>query len=186
MNWIFARQTDGSVWRLNVDWKKGIGKDELVRATNYDEIISQTASSVGEQATAFVRTNGTLWLLNRYWDEETGGQTMGAGALQVGQENDWRAVAVSYHTMVALKADGSLWQWNFQNRPAAKCVNTAPTRLGIHDDWIAITGRHGNVITLAADGSLWLWPDKKSYDNGYLLKLPKQPEFLGNVFGKLD
>jgi hypothetical protein len=88
--------------------------------------------------------------------------------------------------MVALKADGSLWQWNFLNRPAVKFVNTPPTRLGIHDDWVAITGKHGNVIALAADGSLWLWPDKKYYDYGILLKLPKQPQFLGNVFGKTN
>ena len=86
---------------------------------------------------------------------------MEAGILQVGKENDWRAVAVSYHMMIALKTDGSLWQWNFQNRPAAKLINTPPTRLGIHNDWVAITGRWGCVIALAADGSLWLWPDKQ-------------------------
>jgi ABC-type transport system involved in multi-copper enzyme maturation permease subunit len=186
MGRIFARRTDGRVSYLDVNWKKGIGKDELVRETNYDEIVSQTASSIGEQATAFVRSKGTLWVLNRYWDEQKGGQMMGPGVLQVGKENDWRAVAVSYHMMVALKADGSLWQWNFQNRLAAKSVNKPPTRLGIHDDWVAITGRWGSVIALAADGSLWLWPDKKSYDYGSLLKLPKQPQLLRNVFGKAD
>ena len=111
---------------------------------------------------------------------------MGAGILQVGKENDWWAVAVSYHMMIALKTDGSLWQWNFQNRPAAKSINTPPTRLGIHDDWVAITGRWGCVIALAADGSLWLWPDKQYYDYGALLELPKQPQFLGNIFGKPD
>jgi hypothetical protein len=42
------------------------------------------------------------------------------------------------------------------------------------------------VIALAADGSLWLWSDKQSYGNNYLLKLPKQPQYLGNVFGKAD
>jgi hypothetical protein len=186
MGRIFVQQTNGHVWYLDVNWNKGIGKAELVRETNFDEIVSQTASGVNELATAFVRADGTLWMLNRYWDEEKGGETMGAGVLQVGKQNDWRAVAVSYHMMVALKADGSLWQWNFLNRPAVKFVNTPPTRLGIHDDWVAITGKHGNVIALAADGSLWLWPDKKYYDYGILLKLPKQPQFLGNVFGKSD
>ena len=73
MTWIFARQTNGGVWRLDANWNKGIGKDELVRETNYDEIVSQTASSAGEQATAFVRPDGTLWVLNRYWDEKKGG-----------------------------------------------------------------------------------------------------------------
>ena len=183
---IFARETNGCVWYLDVNWRKGIGKDELVRETNYDEIVSQTASSADEQATAFVRSNGTLWVLNRYWDEVKGGQMMGAGVLQVGKENDWRAVAVSYHMMVGLKADGSLWQWNFQNRPAAKSINTPPTRLGIHNDWVAIADVRGNVIAVAADGSLWLWPDTEYYDIGSLLKLPKQPQFLGNIFGKTD
>ena len=182
---IFARRTDGRVWRLDVDWKKGIVKDELVRETNYDEIISQMASRSTEHEIAFVRSDGTLWVLNRYWDEKSR-QMMGTGILQVGKENDWRAVAISYQMMLALKSDGSLWQWNFKNQSATESANVSPTRLGIHDDWVAITGRWGCVIALAADGSLWLWPDKKSYDNGYLLKLPKQPQYLGNIFGKSD
>jgi hypothetical protein len=39
------------------------------------------------------------------------------------------------------------------------------------------------VIALAADGGLWLWPDRELYPQ-YLLKLPKQPQLLGNIFGK--
>jgi hypothetical protein len=31
-----------------------------------------------------------------------------------------------------------------------------------------------------------LWPDHEQYERYTLLKLPKQPEFLGNVFGKAD
>jgi alpha-tubulin suppressor-like RCC1 family protein len=180
---IFSRNTDGRVWRLNEDWKSL--RYELERETNYDEIVSQTASGASEYDTAFVRADGTLWVLNRYWDEKSR-LTRGTGILQVGKENDWRAVAVNGRRMVALKADGSLWQWNFKNESAVKAVNVSPTRLGIHNDWVAITGRWGCVIALAADGSLWLWPDKESYDYQILLKLPKQPQYLGNVFGKAN
>jgi len=179
----FARRTDGGVWLLDMDWKAKTY--ELVRETNYDEIVSQTASSANELATAFVRADGTLWVINRYWDEKSR-LTLGIGILQVGKENDWRAVDVSWGMMVALKADGSLWQWQFKGGNIVRAVNDPPTRLGIHDDWVAITGRWGGVIALAADGSLWLWPDKQSYDYGSLLKLPKQPQYLGNVFGKVD
>jgi len=38
----------------------------------------------------------------------------------------------------------------------------------------------------AADGSLWLWPDRERYEESTLLKLPKQPQPLGNVFSKPD
>jgi hypothetical protein len=186
---VFARRTDGRVWHLNVNWKTG--QDEPERATNLDEIVSQTASGVGDVATAFVRADGTLWLLNRYWDEKTR-QTMGTGVLQVGKENDWRAVAVNQSRMLALKSDGSLWQWHFFNswnmsqEQLIQSAQETPTRLGIHTDWVAIASTWEDVVALAADGSLWLWPDRQEYERFTLLKLPKQPQFLGNVFGKSD
>ena len=185
----FARRTDGRVWQLDVNWNTG--RDELNRATNLDEIVSQTASGAGDQHTAFVRADGTLWMLNLYWDEKTR-QTMGSGILQVGKENDWRAVAVNTGRMVALKSDGSLWQWHFVNpwnMSQEQLILTAqepPTRLGIHNDWVAIASTWEDVIALAADGSLWLWPDHEQYERYTLLKLPKQPQFLGNIFGKSD
>jgi hypothetical protein len=186
---IFARRTDGRVWHLNVNWKTG--RDELDRATNYDEIVSQTASHVGDQQTAFVRADGTLWVLNRYWDEKTR-QTMGTGILQVGKENNWRAVADNYGMMVALKSDGSLWQWHFfnpWNMSQGQFILAAqkpPTRLGIHNDWVAIANTWEDVIALAADGSLWVWPSREQYERFTLLKLPKQPQLLGNVFSKAE
>ena len=61
-----------------------------------------------------------------------------------------------------------------------------PTRLGIHKDWVAINSDWKDVIAFAADGSLWLWPDRQEYEWFNLLKPPKQPQFLGNVFGKSD
>jgi hypothetical protein len=188
---IFARRTDGRVWHLNVNWKTGC--DELDRMTNYDEIVLQTASRAGDEQTAFVRADGTLWMLNRHWDEKTR-QTIETGILQVGKENDWRAVAVNYGRMVALKSDGSLWQWRFSNSwnmteeqfilVTQSAAQKPPARLGIHNDWVAIASTWEDVIALAADGSLWLWPDRDQNERYTLLKLPKQPQLLGNVFGK--
>ena len=184
MGRIFARQTDGRVWHLNVDWKTG--RDELERATNCDEIVSQTASRAGDTAIAFVRADGTLWVLNRYWDAKSR-LTLGTGVLQVGKENGWRSVAVCQGMMVVLKADGSLWQWNFKDGAIVRAINNPPIRLGIHNDWVAVASVWSSVIALSADGSLWLWPDKNSYEYDWLLiRLPKQPKLLGNVFGKAD
>jgi len=95
---------------------------------------------------------------------------MGTGILQVGKENDWRAVAVNQSRMVALKSDGSLWQWHFVNpwnMSQEQLILTAqepPTRLGIHNDWVALANTWEDVIALAADGSLWLWPDHEPYE----------------------
>lgn len=180
---IFARQTDGRVWQLEMYWKTGMV--ELRRETNYDEVVLQTASPGGGQQMAFVRADGTLWVLNRYWDQKRN-LLVGTGVLQVGNENNWRAVAVNYDMMVALKADGSLWHWNFREGDIVHAAKDSPTRLGIHNDWVAIEGNWNSVIAVAGDGSLWLWPDRNFYGYGYemLIKLPKQPELLGNIFTK--
>ena len=55
--------------------------------------------------------------------------------------------------------------------------------VGVHTTQFAIRekGLYQPVLALAADGSLWLWPDRGYYNYTSLLKLPKQPEFLGNV-----
>jgi len=186
---IFARQKDGRVWHLTVDWKTG--QDKLDRTTNYDEIISLTASCSADERIAFIRADGTLWMRNRYWDKKTG-KSAETGILQVGKEDDWRAVAINEDMIVALKSDGSLWQWHFfepwnmNQEHFIMAAQKPPARVGIHNDWVAIASTWGNVIALAADGSLWLWPDREQYEQSTLLKLPKQPQFLGNVFGKPD
>ena len=66
---IYAKRTDGRVWLLGSDRKTG--KEELIRETNYDQIVWQTGSSAGDDNSAFVRADGTLWVLNRYWDEKS-------------------------------------------------------------------------------------------------------------------
>ena len=70
------------------------------------------------------------------------------------------------------------------NFPAEE-LKIPPTRLGIHNDWLGLTGTWDGAVALAADGSLWFWPNPDYY-SGALMKPPKQPVFLGNVFGKAD
>ena len=75
-------------------------------------------------------------------------------------------------------------QWNTNQEPLILAAQQAPTRLGSHNDWVAIAHTWEAAIAIAADGSLWLWPEREQYDT--LLKLPKRPKFLGNVYGKAD
>jgi len=174
---FLAQKSDGTTWTIRV--KKG-GIDELIAATNFDRIPLQELSRANDYFGAYVRTNGTLWL----WGELYGrGHT---STLQSGMETNWVSVAVTWSfRMVALKSDGTLWECCRNNPPFA--VPAPPTRIGIHNDWIAIVGAGDGVVSLAADGSLWFWPDRNLYEwSEHLLKFPKQPRFLGNIFGKAD
>ena len=177
-----ARKTDGSVWNVWADK----GKDELIRETNYDQIsLSKYSKAFDGDLGAFIRKDGTLWLFGELHGH--GPQLPGFEILQSSTETNWVSVAVIWDWMVALKSDGTLWEWRRKNHFFAVDFTVPPTRLGIHNDWISIVNVEGGVVSLAADGSLWLWPNREYYEYSQaLLKLPKQPQFLGNVFGKAD
>lgn len=178
-----VRKTDGSVWAIDEYWKTR--KDEPVRETNLDQVVFQTFSYMDDNRMAYIDKGGTLWVCNRYLNASKGSWKETWRFLQVGKETNWLAVAVIWNRMVALKTDGSLWKWNFPKNSTEAVAKIPPTRLGIHNDWVGLTITLDGVISLAVDGSLWFWP-MEDYYGVALLKSPKQPELLGNVFGRAD
>ena len=178
-----ARKYDGSVWRIDWDWK-------IERQTNYDQIALETFSDSGSDLSSYIGKDGTLWTSHRDFDVESSSDAA-PRFLQVGKETNWVATVMTRTWMVALKSDGSLWQWHFHrnsdmNFPAEE-LKIPPTRLGIHNDWLGLTGTWDGAVALAADGSLWFWPNPEAYEYmRIMIQLPKQPKFLGNVFDGAD
>ncbi len=171
-----ARKSDGSSWGIGLDFKTG--RDDVLRQTNFDQVPFQTFGWDGN-ASGYVGNDGTLWVSNLHTRED--GQTWeGTGFLKVGTDTNWVAAAINWPTLVALKADGSLWKWQPAQKSTAEFSKFPPTQLGIHSDGVGLTGTWGGVVSLAADGSLWFW--SKTASVGQALKPPKQPRFLGNVF----
>jgi hypothetical protein len=168
------KKTAGSVWRV---WPGGQSQ-----MTNYDQIPVQKHAGFNQWG-ACVRDDGTLWAYGDLHYRNRGEFEM----IQSGSDTNWMSVAVTWEWMVALKSDGTLWKWDFHNAVVANAVRVPPIRLGIHDDWVALVGIWGGVISMAADGSLWFWPSREGYEyREALMRLPKQPRFLGYVFAKTE
>jgi ABC-type transport system involved in multi-copper enzyme maturation permease subunit len=178
---FLAQKNNGGVWRIEHNGTNF--QDRLVPDTNYDQVPLQKISmAYASDLGAYVSKNGTLWFFYHLIDRD---HTNKFVIRQVGRQMNWVSVALSWDRMTALKSDGTLWQW--ENLQGWYPDKFPPTRLGIHDDWVAVTGVQGDVISLAADGSLWLWPNPDNYAySQLLLKIPKQPKFLGNIFKKPD
>ena len=185
LNGFLARKADGSVRR--VLGRSKAGQDQLVRTTNYDEIVAGNVSLGGwGDWGAYIRNDGSLWLfgqLHRYDRSPPEFET-----LRSGQATNWVSVARNWNWMVAIQRDGTLWQWPaYGQQTLAAAFTASPTRLGIHHDWISVVGVQDGVVSLAADGSLWLWPNPSNYQySESLLRLPKQPQFIGNVFSAAE
>lgn len=180
-NFAIARKSDGSFWNILRSDKTGEFKPS--RDAMDGRILSQKyyAYSPHGDMTAYIRKDGTLWVVGQYLTYPP--TTKMFQNLETSAETNWVSVAISLNWMVALKSDGTLWQWNRDWRsPFGFTIQ--PLRLGIHDDCVAIVGIEGGMVSLAADGSLWFWPNPSDYNyTGALIRLPKQPEFLGNLFG---
>jgi len=179
-----ARRADGTTWFLGAT--AGSLPPELMRETNFDQVVLETFSQSGRGHRAFVAGDGTLRV-----SIETNGRGY-PGFQPVGNEANWLAVQLYYNWMVALKRDGTLWKWNLpknwnlsvNDEQYSWFFKQTPTRLGIHDDWVGLGGTWDCLVSLAADGSLWAWPGTDAYEFA-LMKPPKQPAFVGNVFSEM-
>lgn len=174
-----ARKKDGTSW-----WVAGgdkAGRDQMIRTTNYDAIQARDFSDLSFGTFgSFVREDGTLWLFERWYDHAS--RHSNFAVFQLGRAADWMASAVTRNWLVAMKSDGTLWQYprtiGYYSKESG---SPPPERLGIHSDWVSLTSVPGGIVSLAADGSLWLWPNRDAF-SGALLAPPKQPQFIANVF----
>jgi ABC-type transport system involved in multi-copper enzyme maturation permease subunit len=178
-----AQKSDGSVWGLRSD---GL-KYKMGREKNLDGVSLRTLSQSGNGEMAYIRPDGTLWM--SWLLTSTSTTNVYSEFVRVGKETNWTAVTINWQRTVALKSDGSLWQWHFshpwdasQEQSLILAAQSPPARLGTHNDWVAIASTWQDVIALAADGSLWLWPNHIKYEQETVLKIPKQPRLLGSVF----
>jgi hypothetical protein len=95
-----------------------------------------------------------------------------------------------YRKLAALKASGSLWQWEYghDRQEERGLAAKSPVRLGRRDDWVAIGGAAGGIVSLAADGSLWFWwrrdlPGFSGYSDQPWLAASRKPTKIENILG---
>jgi hypothetical protein len=186
-NGCLARKADGRLWH------SGFGTNRVTALVTNEflkQVVAGRYSRGGSHSwNTYVRNDGTLWLSGKlHNDRDENLQSL----LQSGHETNWLAVANNWNWMVAIKTDGTLWQWAPDLNPHWPGFQPAdfgaqpPVRLGIHRDWLALVVVESGIVTLAADGSLWFWPDPNLYDYTQpLIELPKQPQFIGNVFAEV-
>ena len=117
---------------------------------------------------------------------------MASRNIQIGTETNWLAAIGGFDSKaVTLKADGTLWQWNFESAPDIQPQGFSLQRFSEHSDWVAIDTMLDGFVSLAADGSLWLrrFEPGRYYRSDNLTQLlanSRKPQFLGNIFDKAN
>jgi alpha-tubulin suppressor-like RCC1 family protein len=144
-----ALRGDGTLWTWgdNVTGELGdgttTGRSAPIRVgTDTDWVYSNG----GGHHTVALKSDGTLWGWGRNGAGQLGdGTTEGAGhlsPLQIGEDDDWVDVSLGYEHTVALKSDGTLWVWGYnqygQVGDGTNTDRTIPVRIGVDADWARI------------------------------------------------
>jgi alpha-tubulin suppressor-like RCC1 family protein len=72
------------------------------------------------------------------------------------------AISAGASHSLALKSNGSLWEWGTivgDPSSAGTTIADAPIRVGSDTNWVAISAGDTHSLALKSDGSLWAWGD---------------------------
>jgi len=171
-NHSLALRSDGTVWAWggNADGQLGIGStvssSTPVQVPGLDRVVAVAAGQVVSRA---IRADGTVWTWgNNYFGQLGNGQAPVNSLSPVQVPGLDRMVALSDHSnsVLALRADGTLWGWGNNHGGQVGNGTTAhsvisPVRSVALDGLVSLGGGHGHSVVMLADGTVWSWGDNR-------------------------
>jgi alpha-tubulin suppressor-like RCC1 family protein len=164
-----AIKTDGTLWIWGDNGYGRLGvNDTTFRSTPVTTILGGNnwkQVACGGYNTAAIKTDGTLWNWGSNGVGELGINDNTAKSTPVTTilgGNNWKSVDCGGYNMVAIKTDGSLWNWGANARGQLGINDNTPrstpvtTILG-GNNWKQITAEETHTAAIKTDGSLWLW-----------------------------
>lgn len=80
---------------------------------------------------------------------------------RVGTDSNWVTASAGENFSAAIKADGTLWTWGYNNRGQLGNGNTQnssiPLKVGTANNWVSVSAGSRHVLAIKADGTLWAW-----------------------------
>ena len=112
-----------------------------------------------------VKNDGSLWAWGwNLFGQVGNGSTDGYGLstpVRIGSETDWAVIAAGFYHSLALKGDGSLYSWGYNEKgqvgDGGTTDQTSPVPVAPGDHWSQIGGGGAHSLALGTDGSLWAW-----------------------------
>jgi alpha-tubulin suppressor-like RCC1 family protein len=167
-----AIKTDGTLWTWGSPTAGRLGINDTVtnRVTPVTTFAGGTnwkQVSTGNQHTAAIKTDGTLWT----WGRNDEGQL---GTNDATQRNtpvttfaggtNWKQVSAGVNHTAAIKTDGTLWTWGgngsgqLGNSSTLTTARSTPvTTSAAGTNWKQVSSGGSHTSAIKTDGTLWTW-----------------------------
>jgi alpha-tubulin suppressor-like RCC1 family protein len=164
-----AIRTNGTLWTWGYGVYGKLGNDNIssrfTPVTTFAGGTNWKQVSCGEDHTAAIKTDGTLWtwgrgFLGRLGNNDTNNRTTPVTTFAGG--TNWRQVSCGDEHTAAIKTDGTLWTWGAGTfgRLGNGVINqvwTPVTTFSGGTDWQEVSAGGSHTSAIKTDGTLWTW-----------------------------
>lgn len=174
-NFSAGIKTDGTLWTWGYNTCGVLGDNSITNRSSPGSVSGGGTTwcvvRLAAQAAAAVKTDGTLWTWGSGYYGLLGTGTSGAGAVRsspgttAGGGTNWKYVELSGVALahgIAVKTDGTLWTWGYNNAGQLGTGNTTVrsspgTVAGGGSTWCAASAADRLSAAIKTDGTLWTW-----------------------------
>jgi alpha-tubulin suppressor-like RCC1 family protein len=163
-----AIKTDGTLW-LWGDNYYNLGDGTTTKRSSPVQTVAGGTDwiklSCGYSHVGSIKDDGTLWMWGRNFSGALGDGTTTniASPIQtISSGTDWSSIACGgYHT-AAIKTDGTLWVWGYNNNGQLGDNTTTNKSSPIQTiaggtDWSSVVCGYTHTTAIKTDGTLWVW-----------------------------
>lgn len=159
-----AIKTNGTLWAWGYAANGRLGNNtttpDLSVPTQIGTDTDWAIVCSGVSASFAIKTDGTLWAWGNNSNGRTGLGTPSGNTLvptKIGTATNWSKLSAGESHSLAIKTDGTLWSWGFNNYGAlgigSTSQQTSPTQVGTGNDWTDILAATNYSIAIESSGA---------------------------------
>ena len=158
--WIWGLGTNGQLGNAAIT-NVSTPVTTFAGGTNWKQVSS------GNNHTAAIKTDGTLWVWGSGADVRLGTNSatnVSTPVTTFAGGNNWKQVSTSGSHIAAIKTDGTLWTWGLGtlgrlgNAVTTGNISTPVTTFAGGNNWKQVSGAGGDhTAAIKTDGTLWVW-----------------------------